>query len=162
MFTTYLLVSVLSVFLVLPVLIVLIPATVRENPELGGRNFLVFTLLVMAVFILTPFAGVLGTFVGALIWHPFVALFVGVGCGSGFRETDRIGAYQSVLYVSGNFVPIIGPVLALGAMSYVGVLGVKGAHETSTARAGVAIVVPFALTFLLFVAALVLANDVSP
>lgn len=42
-------------------------------------------------------------------------------------------------------------------MSYVGVFGVKGAHETTTTRAIVSVAVPLVLTLLLAVATLVAA-----
>jgi hypothetical protein len=38
-------------------------------------------------------------FVGAALWHPLVALSIGIGRGAGFRETYRITAYSSVLYI---------------------------------------------------------------
>jgi hypothetical protein len=61
-----------------------------------------------------------------------VALSIGIGHGSGFRETYRITAYSSVLYILGSFVPFVGPLVALVAALYVSVHGVKGAHETTT------------------------------
>ena len=111
--------------------------------------------------VLTPFFGVLGTFVGALIWHPFVALSVGPGCGAGFRETYRITAYQSLPYVVGGLIPLLGFFVALGGMSYVGVFGVKGAHGTTTTCAIVSVAIPLVLTFLLFIALVIVAIAIA-
>jgi hypothetical protein len=107
--------------------------------------------------VFTPFFGVLGTLVGALIWHPFVALAVGVGRGAGFRKTYRIAAYQALPYIVGGFVPLLGFLASLVGMSYLGVFGVKGAHRTTTARAIISVVIPVVLTFLLTVGAVIVA-----
>ncbi len=61
-------------------------------------------------------------------------------------------AYPSVLGVLGSFVPLIGPLVALAAAFYVSVLGAKGAHETTTARAIISVAVPSILCFLLLAA----------
>ena len=118
-------------------------------------------LMDVAILVLGTLGGVLGTLVGALIWHLFVAISVGIGRGAGFRETYRIGAYLSMPYVLGSFVPLIGILLAMGGMAYVGVFGVKGAHGASTARAVVSVAIPLALTFLLFVGAIVIPVIIS-
>ncbi|MBA2712675.1 MAG: hypothetical protein H0U55_03850 [Rubrobacteraceae bacterium] len=47
------------------------------------------------------------------------------------------------------------PILAVGAMSYVGIFGVKGAHGATTQRAVISVAIPLVLTILLFVAAIV-------
>jgi hypothetical protein len=165
-FATYLLVSLLFApfFLVLLAMMISRSASLPNDAfaSLSGPELITLTAPLLA-FILAPFGGVLGTFVGALIWHPFVAPSVGIGRGRGFRETYRIAAYQSLPYVLGNFVPVLGIFLAVGGMSYVGVFGVRGAHDASTKRAIIAVVIPLVLTFLLFVAAIatvvVLSND---
>jgi hypothetical protein len=64
-------------------------------------------------------------------------------------------------YVLGSFVPLIGIPLAMGGMAYVGVFGVKGVHGVSTARAVISVAIPLALTFLLFVAAIVTVVIIS-
>lgn len=161
-FATYLLVSLLSVVSFASLLVLFSPDT-WAFAVTGPWSF---WLIMAASLILTPFAGVLGVFVGALIWHPFVTPSVGIGRRAGFRETYRIGAYPSLPYVLGGLIPFVGPFLALGAMSYVGVFGVKGAHGANTARAIISVAVPLVLTFLLFIVMFVaffaLANDATP
>jgi hypothetical protein len=84
-----------------------------------------------------------------------VAVSVGIGRGHGFRETYRIGTYQSLPYVLGSLVPFIGILVALGGMAYVGVLGVKGAHGASLKRAIISVAIPLILILLLFIGAIV-------
>ena len=120
-FVTYLLVSLLLAPLFLIVLIPMISRLANFDPS--GADALSSSEIVMAItplllaLILTPFGGVLGTFLGALLWHPFVAVSVGIARGGGFRETYRIGAYQSLPYVVGGLIPLIGPFLSVGGMA---------------------------------------------
>jgi hypothetical protein len=95
-FATYLLVTLLAAPLFLLTLAMILSKF--EGSGFGGAGSLSGTELVglaapFLAIVLTPFGGVLGTFVGALIWHPFVAISVGGGRGAGFRETYRIAAY---------------------------------------------------------------------
>ena len=103
-------------------------------------------------------------FVGATLWHPFVALSIGIGRGSGFRETYRITAYSSVLYILGSFVPFVGPLVALVAALYGSVHGVKGAHETTMVpghhlRLGALIILIFLLLAVLTTAFFVFSQN---
>lgn len=152
-FVTYCMLSLITALIIIPLGIFALPSAMQQSPEVENV-FWYGALGMIAVLILTPFLGVFATLVGALIWHPFVALAVGIGRNAGFRETYRISAYQSLPYAASGFVPLVGPLVALVAMGYVGILGVKGAHETTLARSVVSVVAPIALTFLLFVAAL--------
>jgi hypothetical protein len=90
------------------------------------------------------------------VWHPFVAISVVVGRGAGFRETYRIAAYQSLPYMAGNLIPLLGFLVAVGGMSYLGVFGVMGAHGTATTRDHLR-VITLVLTFLLSVGTLIVA-----
>ena len=124
--------SLLTTIYMLPfVLLLAVSIISQEGYEVAG--FVLVAVLVIAVFYLVTFQifGVPFFFVGATLWHPFVALSIGIGHGSGFRETYRITAYSSVLYILGSFVPFVGPLVALVAALYVSVHGVKGAHETT-------------------------------
>jgi hypothetical protein len=91
------------------------------------------------------------------VWHPFVAISVVVGRGAGFRETYKIAAYQSLPYMAGNLIPLLGFLVAVGGMSYLGVFGVMGAHGTATTRAIISVVITLVLTFLLSVGTLIVA-----
>ena len=104
----------------------------------------------IAVLVLPPFIGILASLFATLAWHPVVALSVGIGRGSGFRETYRICAYLSVFYVVGQLVPLIGPIAALAVLAYAGVGGVKGAHETTRKRARISVLIPLLLILLFF------------
>jgi hypothetical protein len=112
----------------------------------------------IAVLVLPPFAGILATLFATLMWHPFVALSVGIGRGSGVRETYRICAYLSTFYVVGQLVPLIGPLAALAIMAYAGVGGVKGAHDASRYRAGISILIPMLLILLFFFLAFIVVG----
>ena len=83
------------------VLLLAVSIISQEGYEVAG--FVLVAVLVIAVFFLVTFQifGVPFFFVGATLWHPFVALSIGIGHGSGFRETYRITAYSSVLYILG-------------------------------------------------------------
>ena len=59
--------------------------------------------------------------------------------------------------MAGNLIPLLGFLVAVGGMSYLGVLGVKGAHGTATTRAIISVVIPLVLTFLLSVGTLIVA-----
>ena len=123
--------SLLTTIYMLPfVLLLAVSIISQEGYEVAG--FVLVAVLVIAVFYLVTFQifGVPFFFVGATLWHPFVALSIGIGHGSGFRETYRITAYSSVLYIF-SFVPFVGPLVALVAALYVSVHGVKDAHETT-------------------------------
>ena len=112
------------------VLLLAVSIISQEGYEVAG--FVLVAVLVIAVFFRhLPALWRALLFVGATLWHPFVALSIGIGHGSGFRETYRITAYSSVLYILGSFVPFVGPLVALVAALYVSVHGVKDAHETT-------------------------------
>ena len=157
-FATYSLVTLIvtPLFLLGPVLVFsrLASSPLANAAAPSGLELVGLAAPFLAV-LLTPFCGVLGTFVGALVWHPFVAISVGVGRGAGFRETYRIAAYQSLPYIAGNLIPLLGFLFSVGGMSYLGVFGVKGAHGASTTRAIISVFVPLLLTFLPFVGALI-------
>jgi hypothetical protein len=96
-FVTYLLPSLVTLLIFVPVLIYTVPPFLREQFDLGVGGIVVLLLvMVVAILILGTLGGVLSTLVGALIWHLFVAISVGIARGAGFRETYRIGAYQSL------------------------------------------------------------------
>lgn len=110
--------------------------TMQFGPEQADAawNLLLFAL--MALF-LAPVGGVLFTLIGTLFWH----IFVGPRRQAGFKETYRIGAYLSLPYLVSSFLPLIGLVLALGVTGYVGTAGIRGAHDTTKARAAMSVFV---------------------
>lgn len=160
--TLYLLAALLVVgaisalFLLLFLLLAGIPLAREEGFATTAGTLAVAVVVLVAFFLIgLPLLGALFAFLGALYWHPFVALSVGIGQGAGFRETYRVTAYANGLTqlasLPASFVPLVGPLLALGLAMYVGIFGIKGAHGTTTARAVVSVVVPSILGFLILV-----------
>lgn len=119
---------------------------------LGG-----FFLLIL----LTPVFGTLLVFFSAAIYHLVVYLLVKPSA-SGFETTFRILAYSSVailpLAVVALFawIPVVGPVLnivaslaAAGYALFLTVVGVREAHDTTTGKAVLVMVIPTGVSVLI-------------
>jgi hypothetical protein len=136
---------------------VLVLAGVQENPGFNPnpQNALpsVFTPgSALASIILAPIGGAIGLFVVAAIQQLLVRLIVGAN-NSGFGATFRVASYTQVTSLV-NWIPIVGPLLALYGL-YLSIVGIREMHNTTTGKAALVILIPFAVALL--VALVVLA-----
>src|SRR5918998_1048183 len=145
----------LEISAILSALLVL--AGVQENPGFNPnpQNALpsVFTPgSALASIILAPIGGTIGLFVVAAIQQLLVRLVVGAN-NSGFGATFRVASYTQVTSLV-NWIPIVGPFLALYGL-YLSIVGIREMHNTTTGKAALVILIPFAVV--LVVALVVLA-----
>jgi hypothetical protein len=101
---------------------------------------------------LAPIGGTIGLFVVAAIQQLLVRLVVGAN-NSGFGATFRVASYTQVTSLV-NWIPIVGPLLALYGL-YLSIVGIREMHNTTTGKAALVILIPFAVALL--VALVVLA-----
>jgi hypothetical protein len=130
---------------------VLVLAGVQENPGFNPnpQNALpsVFTPgSALASIILAPIGGTIGLFVVAAIQQLLVRLVVGAN-NSGFGATFRVASYTQVTSLV-NWIPIVGPFLALYGL-YLSIVGIREMHNTTTGKAALVILIPFAIVLLL-------------
>jgi hypothetical protein len=98
--------------------------------------------------ILAPIGAVIGLFIGAGILHLLVMLIVGSG-NSGFEATLRVGAYASVVNLV-SWVPFIGWIASLYGI-YLGIVGIREVHATTTGKAALVVLIPAAVVLLFVV-----------
>lgn len=139
---------------------VLVLAGVQENPGFNPnpQNALpsVFTpRSAWASIILAPVGGTIGLFVAAAIQQLLVRLIVGAN-NSGFGATFRVASYTQVTSLI-NWIPVVGPLLALYGL-YLSVVGIREMHGTTTGKAALVILIPFALVLLVALVVLVAAG----
>jgi hypothetical protein len=116
---------------------------------------------VLGLIIITGFA-----FIGSVIVVPISLLLWSLithgmllllkGARSGFEATLRVVSYSSVTAVF-SAVPVVGTIASLWAL-YLGTVGLRETHETDTAKAAAAVLIPPAVLVLL---GLVLASGSS-
>ena len=102
--------------------------------------------------VFAPIGGAIGLFVIAAIQQLLVRLIVGES-NSGFGATFRVASYTQVTSLV-NWIPIIGPLVALYGL-YLSVVGIREMHATTTGKAILVVLIPFAVV--LVVALLVAA-----
>ena len=139
---------------------VLVLAGVQENPGFNPnpQNALpsVFTpRSAWASIILAPVGGTIGLFVAAAIQQLLVRLIVGAN-NSGFGATFRVASYTQVTSLI-NWIPVVGPLLALYGL-YLSVVGIREMHGTTTGKAALVVLIPFALVLLVALVVLVAAG----
>lgn len=105
--------------------------------------------------ILTPIGAAIGLFIFAAIAHLLVMLFVGGGI-SGYEATFRVVCYVSVTSLI-NWIPLIGGLLALYGL-YLGVVGIREVHATTTGRAALVVLLPIGFILLLVFILVVVAG----
>jgi hypothetical protein len=109
----------------------------------GGVVGFVFSLIFALIFV------VIGLFVGAAITQLLVMLLVRPQ-NAGFEATFRVGAYiQAVQLIS--WIPIIGWIIAFVWAIVLYILGLREVHSTTTGRAALVVLIPFAIVILLVV-----------
>lgn len=119
-----------------------------QGEEYGFGDFI-------ASVIFAPIGGAIGLFILAGIAHLLVMLFVGAG-NSGFESTFRVVSYVSVTNLV-NWIPVIGGLIALYGL-YLAVVGVREMHNTTTGRASLVVLVPFAVILFLVLLILLVAG----
>ena len=129
---------------------VLVLAGVQQNPGFNPnpQNALpsVFTPgSAWASIILAPIGGAIGLFVVAAIQQLLVRLIVGAN-NSGFGATFRVASYTQVTSLV-NWIPIVGPLVALYGL-YLSIVGIRETHQTTTGKAALVILIPFAVVLL--------------
>ena len=98
--------------------------------------------------ILAPIFAAIGLFIAAGILHLLVMLIVGSG-NTGFEATFRVGAYAAVTSLV-SWIPIIGWIASLYGI-YLGIVGIREVHATTTGKAALVVLIPAAVVFLLIV-----------
>ena len=96
--------------------------------------------------ILAPIFAAIGLFIGAGILHLLVMLIVG-SRNSGFEATFRVVAYSAVTSLV-SWIPLIGGLLSLYGI-YLGIVGIREMHNTSTGKAALVVLIPAAIVLLL-------------
>lgn len=102
--------------------------------------------------ILTPIFTIIGLLIGAGIWHLLVLLLVRPS-NAGFEATFRVAcyAYTPNLVSFLSPIPILGQIIALVAIIYgivLAVLGIREAHNTTTGKAALVVLIPVVVLFL--------------
>lgn len=92
------------------------------------------------VLVVLPFAGIVGMFVSALIYH-LMLLLLG-GARFGFETTMRVVAYTSGAVGLLQLVPLCGSLIAAVWSIVVAIIGLSRAHEISTGKAAAAVLLP--------------------
>jgi hypothetical protein len=136
---------------------VLVLVGVQENPGFNPnpQNAIPSTFAptsAIAAIIFAPIGGAIGLFIAAAIQQLLVKLIVGAN-NSGFGATFRVASYTQVTSLV-NWIPIVGPILALYGL-YLSIVGIREMHSTTTGKAALVILIPFAV--ILLVALVVLA-----
>lgn len=106
-------------------------------------------LIFLIVMVLTPLYVLISLFVVSGILH-LCLIIVGAG-RSGFEGTFRIVAFSQSIKILG-LVPFVGGVIAWFWHLVVLVIGFREMHETSYVRTIIALLLPIALMFILFLA----------
>jgi hypothetical protein len=96
--------------------------------------------------VLTPIFGAIGVFVAAAIQQLLVRLIVGAN-NSGFGATFRVASYTQVTGLV-NWIPILGPLLSLYGL-YLAIVGIRETHNTTTGKAALVILIPFAVVLVI-------------
>ena len=130
---------------------------VQENPGFNPnpQNAIPSTFAPDSAFasiLFAPIGGAIGLFIAAAIQHLLVRLVVGEN-NYGFASTFRVASYSQVTGLV-NWIPIIGPLLALYGL-YLSIVGIREMHATTTGKAALVVLIPFAVV--LVVAVIVLA-----
>jgi hypothetical protein len=102
------------------------------TPNVIGATLANVGASVLAVWLLTPIA--------AAVYHLTVRLLVG-RTNRGYRATFRVITYSGATDLVG-WLPFVGPLVACAWALYLGTLGLRELHMTTTRRALAAVLVP--------------------
>src|SRR5829696_2787206 len=101
----------------------------------------------IASIILAPIFTAIGLFIFSGILYLLVMLIVG-SRNSGFEATFRVVAYSAVTSLV-SWIPFIGWILSLYGI-YLGIVGVREMHDTTTGKAALVVLIPAAVVLLIF------------
>ena len=99
----------------------------------------------LASILFAPIGGAIGLFIAAAIQQLLVRLVVGEN-NSGFASTFGVASYTQVTGLV-NWIPIVGPLIALYGL-YLSVVGIREVHGTTTGKAALVVLIPFAVVLL--------------
>jgi hypothetical protein len=105
--------------------------------------------------VLAPIAGTIGLFIAAAIQQLLVRLIIGTN-NSGFAATFRVASYTQVTGLI-NWIPFVGPLLSLYGL-YLAIVGIRETHDTTTGKAALVILIPFAVALVIALIVLVAAG----
>jgi hypothetical protein len=105
--------------------------------------------------ILAPILAAIGLFIFSGILHLLVMLIVGSRNG-GFEATFRVIAYSAVTSLV-SWIPFIGWILSLYGI-YLGIVGIREVHNTTTGKAALVVLIPAAVVILLALALITLVG----
>jgi hypothetical protein len=108
----------------------------------GSRGFGAFIVSI----IVAPIGAAIGLFIGAGILHLLVMLIVG-SRNSGFEATFRVVTYSAVTSLV-SWIPFIGWLLSLYGI-YLGIVGIREMHNTTTGKAALVVLIPVAVLVLI-------------
>lgn len=123
----------------------------NPNPQNAMPSVFIPGSALLSMFV-APIFGAIGLFIAAAIQQLLVRLIVGAN-NSGFGATFRVASYTQVTGLV-NWIPIVGPLLSLYGL-YLAIVGIRETHSTTTGKAALVILIPFAVV--LVVALIVLA-----
>src|SRR5215216_6728608 len=109
----------------------------------------------IASIILAPIFTAIGLFIFSGILYLLVMLIVG-SRNSGFEATFRVVAYSAVTSLV-SWIPFIGGILSLYGI-YLGIVGIREMHNTTTSKAAIVVLIPVAIIVLLVLALITLVG----
>lgn len=115
------------------------------EPGVAIRTGLVFVFVGLLILALAVAGFALFTYIGATIHQLLVRIFVGRE-NAGFAATFKVFTYVSAASLL-SWIPVLGYLVSLYAF-YLTAVGIRELHSTTTARAVLVAIIPFALSLL--------------
>ena len=100
----------------------------------------------LASILIVPILGAIGLFIAAAVQQLLVTLIVGRN-NSGFGSTFKVACYSQVTSLI-NWIPIIGPILALYGI-WISIVGIREMHATTTGKAALVVLIPAAVVLII-------------
>jgi hypothetical protein len=119
--------------------------SLNTNPQTLGLTSIFPSGLPKVSILLAPIGGLIGILIAAGIQQLLVRLIVGAR-NSGFGATLKVASYTQVTNLV-NWIPAIRPLLALYGV-YLAIMGIREVHGTTTGRAALVVLLPFAVLLL--------------
>ena len=130
-----------------------------EFSVLGGVAGLWGVLLAgLLLLVFSPLLALLGLYIGSAISQVLVRIVVGRD-NAGYDATLRVGAYVSAVALL-TWIPVVGLLAGLWG-TWVHAVGLRELHETTTTRALVVALIPFAVS-VAFLVGQVVSGELTP